>query len=81
MDIFARALLAADEILRKSPFEELRRERYITFDSGVGQKFERAAWVGAGSGDSAGGLESGTKPTTFEATMRPMKRMMTRARS
>ncbi|HTX99570.1 MAG TPA: xylose isomerase [Bacteroidota bacterium] len=41
MDIFARALLVADAILRESEFPKLRKERYASFDSGDGKKFEQ----------------------------------------
>ena len=40
MDTFARALLAADRVLSKSKFREMRRERYATFDNGDGKKYE-----------------------------------------
>jgi xylose isomerase len=40
MDAFARALLTADNILNKSDFKQLRKERYATFDSGKGKEFE-----------------------------------------
>src|SRR6185436_7819992 len=40
MDAFARALLTADNILNKSDFKQLRKERYVTFDSGKGKEFE-----------------------------------------
>src|SRR4026208_148984 len=40
MDAFARALLTADNILNKSNFKQLRKERYATFDSGKGKDFE-----------------------------------------
>jgi xylose isomerase len=40
MDSFARALLTADNILNKSDFKKLRKERYATFDSGKGKEFE-----------------------------------------
>jgi len=40
MDIFARALITADNILQKSEYRELRRERYASFDSGKGKAFE-----------------------------------------
>ena len=40
MDMFARAIIAADQILTKSPLEGLRSERYATFDSGNGRAFE-----------------------------------------
>lgn len=40
MDSFARALLAADAILTKSPYKKMREERYASFDSGKGKDFE-----------------------------------------
>ena len=40
MDVFARSLIAADEILTKSPYKAMRKERYSTFDSGKGAEFE-----------------------------------------
>ncbi|GAB4418429.1 MAG: xylose isomerase [Bacteroidia bacterium] len=40
MDVFARALLAADAILQRSPYREMRRQRYASFDSGDGAAFE-----------------------------------------
>lgn len=40
MDCFARALLAADAVLHNSPYLHMRAERYASFDSGEGQKFE-----------------------------------------
>jgi len=42
MDIFARALVTADEILQKSDFKKIRAERYASFDSGKGKEFEEA---------------------------------------
>ena len=41
IDSFARALLTADNILNKSDFKKLRKERYATFDSGKGKEFEQ----------------------------------------
>ncbi|WP_204356529.1 xylose isomerase [Arcticibacterium luteifluviistationis] len=41
MDVFARALLIADNILTKSPYKKLRADRYASFDSGNGAKFEK----------------------------------------
>ncbi|MGR3811522.1 xylose isomerase [Jiulongibacter sp. NS-SX5] len=41
MDVFARALLIADEILTKSPYKKMRADRYASFDSGNGAKFEK----------------------------------------
>ncbi|RRN77877.1 xylose isomerase [Pseudoxanthomonas sp. SGD-10] len=40
MDIFAKALLIADEILEKSDYKKIRAERYSSFDSGKGKEFE-----------------------------------------
>ncbi|MCG8326921.1 MAG: xylose isomerase [Chitinophagales bacterium] len=40
MDVFARALLIANDILEKSPYLSLRKERYASFDSGRGKAFE-----------------------------------------
>ncbi len=40
MDIFARALLAAHDILENSEYPGLRRARYASFDQGDGQAFE-----------------------------------------
>ncbi|HEX6847955.1 MAG TPA: xylose isomerase, partial [Chitinophagaceae bacterium] len=40
IDSFARALITADNILNKSDFRKLRKERYATFDSGKGKEFE-----------------------------------------
>jgi len=40
MDIFARALIIADNILQKSEYKKIRAERYASFDSGKGKEFE-----------------------------------------
>jgi xylose isomerase len=40
VDTFAKALIAADAIKSNSIFDKLRRERYSSFDSGVGKDFE-----------------------------------------
>lgn len=40
-DIFARALIVADNILQKSDYRKIRAERYASFDSGKGKEFER----------------------------------------
>ena len=40
MDAFARALITVDNILNKSDYKKLRKERYATFDSGKGKDFE-----------------------------------------
>jgi xylose isomerase len=41
MDAFARALLAAQEILENSAYRKLREERYSSFDKGKGKDFEK----------------------------------------
>lgn len=40
MDVFARALLVADQILQNSKYPALKAQRYATFDSGKGKDFE-----------------------------------------
>lgn len=40
MDAFARALVTADAILQKSPYQKMRQERYASFDSKTGKAFE-----------------------------------------
>jgi xylose isomerase len=40
MDAFARGLLIANEILEKSAYTELRKQRYASFDAGKGKDFE-----------------------------------------
>ncbi|HSK14522.1 MAG TPA: hypothetical protein VK907_14975, partial [Phnomibacter sp.] len=40
MDAFARALVTADKILTSTPYRQLRKERYASFDSGNGAAFE-----------------------------------------
>jgi xylose isomerase len=40
MDVFARALLIAYDILEKSPYLRMRKDRYKSFDSGKGHEFE-----------------------------------------
>lgn len=40
MDVFARALIAADAILQKSAYKKMRSDRYSSFDTGNGQTFE-----------------------------------------
>jgi xylose isomerase len=40
MDNFARAFLAADAILEKSKYTEIRTNRYSSFDNGKGKDFE-----------------------------------------
>ena len=40
IDTFARALVAADNILQKSDYKQQRLNRYASFDTGVGRKYE-----------------------------------------
>jgi len=40
MDIFARALVIADNILQKSEYKKIRADRYASFDAGSGKDFE-----------------------------------------
>lgn len=41
MDIFARALLAAEAILNDSEYRQIRKDRYNSFDFGRGAEFEK----------------------------------------
>jgi len=40
MDVFARSLIIADKILNDSPYKEMRKNRYASFDGGKGADFE-----------------------------------------
>jgi xylose isomerase len=40
MDTFARALITADNILQKSDYLKIRKDRYASYDSGAGKDFE-----------------------------------------
>jgi len=40
MDVFARALLIADDMLQNSPIESMRKERYASWDAGSGADYE-----------------------------------------
>jgi xylose isomerase len=40
MDVFARALVIADNILQKSEYKKIRTDRYASFDEGKGKAFE-----------------------------------------
>ena len=40
MDVFARALITADNILQKSEYLKIRKDRYASFDTGKGKEFE-----------------------------------------
>ncbi len=42
-DTFARALITADKIISSSQYEELRKQRYSSFDSGKGKDFENGS--------------------------------------
>lgn len=41
MDVFARSLLITEQILSESDYKKLRKNRYASFDSGDGAKFEK----------------------------------------
>ncbi|MEI6788237.1 MAG: xylose isomerase [bacterium] len=43
MDVFARALLAADAILRKSDYRKMRKDRYASFDTPNGKAYEKGS--------------------------------------
>ena len=58
MDVFARALKAADRILHQSKYGEMFEQRYASFDSGNGKKFadggltlEELAKIGLATGE------------------------------
>lgn len=40
MDAFARALIIADNILQRSDYKKIRKDRYSSFDNGKGKEFE-----------------------------------------
>ncbi|MGQ7868285.1 xylose isomerase [Sunxiuqinia sp. sy24] len=40
MDTFARSLIIADKILKESDYLKLRKERYVSFESGKGAEFD-----------------------------------------
>ncbi len=40
MDVFARALTIAVDVLEKSPYRAMRKQRYASFDGGKGAEFE-----------------------------------------
>ncbi len=40
MDVFARGLICAENILKNTQYKKLRKDRYASFDSGNGAKFE-----------------------------------------
>jgi xylose isomerase len=41
IDTMARGLIIADNILQKSNYSQMKKERYASFDSGKGAKFEK----------------------------------------
>ena len=41
MDVFARALIIAEQILNESDYKKLRSNRYASFDSGDGARYEK----------------------------------------
>lgn len=45
MDTFAKSLIAADNILQKSNFLALRKDRYSSFDTGAGKLFEEGKFT------------------------------------
>lgn len=40
MDVFARSLIIANNVLENSDYKELRKKRYSSYDSGKGKEFE-----------------------------------------
>jgi xylose isomerase len=40
MDAFSRALIIANDIMEKSPYLKMRKDRYASFDNGIGRDFE-----------------------------------------
>ena len=40
MDAMARALESAAKIIEESPLPEMKKQRYASFDSGIGKDFE-----------------------------------------
>lgn len=40
MDVFARALVVADQVLQQSDYRKIRKDRYASFDNGAGRNFE-----------------------------------------
>jgi xylose isomerase len=40
MDTFARALITAENILQKSDYKKIRKDRYASYDTGKGKEFE-----------------------------------------
>jgi xylose isomerase len=40
MDAFARAMVIADDILQNSAYKKMKKNRYASFDQGLGKDFE-----------------------------------------
>jgi xylose isomerase len=40
MDAFARAMIIADDILQNSAYKKMKKDRYASFDQGIGKEFE-----------------------------------------
>jgi xylose isomerase len=40
MDAFARAMVIADDILQNSAYKKMKKDRYASFDQGMGKEFE-----------------------------------------
>lgn len=45
MDVFARSLLIANNILENSEYKNLRKKRYSSFDEGKGKEFEEGKLI------------------------------------
>ncbi|MGK0366742.1 MAG: xylose isomerase, partial [Saprospiraceae bacterium] len=43
MDVFARALITAYDVLENSDYKKLRKERYASFDTKVGKAYEKGS--------------------------------------
>ena len=43
MDVFARGLICADHILQNTKYKKLRQQRYESFDSGNGARYEKGS--------------------------------------
>ena len=41
MDAFARAMVIADDILKNSTYKKMKKDRYASFDQGLGKDFEK----------------------------------------
>jgi xylose isomerase len=72
MDIFAKALLVAEQILRESPYKQLRAERYASFDAGDGARFEK----GELSLDSLASLAK-TEPAKLSGQQERIEQLLT----